>query len=433
MFIRSVIGLVAAVGLVGCADSANTAENAASSQVALEAPVDMGIHRFDGIDPSLPTADLQRLRAIVGGARIVGLGEGTHASGGYHELHERVARFMIQEMGFRVVTLETPRWRAEKVNDYVATCQGDVNEVLLGMFGVFRSSNMRNLVTWMCQWNQEHPYDRVRFTGFDMQEPWAQHMALEAFLHDGMPEDADALYARLSTCNGIKAVSNTDYYENYDHLPYPKEAQDACHRGLDALEAYWQEHECDIVERTSARALALARIDLVAFRQWQHRRSYEPSSLGSYQARDTGMAYILTNQWRIDGRPKTIAWAHNGHLQYTPYGPQGHDPHGAIPMGAQLKEDLGHDYAAIAMVGYDVGIRWPGEEPEWLPPPPADSVEGKLHAFGEPYLLVDLKRVSSRFLEPGKEYELNDDMDVPGKAFRALLYLDRSEPMTPSR
>ncbi|WP_394830994.1 erythromycin esterase family protein [Pendulispora rubella] len=433
MSIRSVIGLVAGLTLVGCADSANLAEDAPSAEAALEGGVGgvRGIHRFAGIDPSLPTTDLQRLRVIVGATPVVGLGESVHASGGYHALQERLVKFMVQEMGFRVLTLETARWRAEPLSAYLASCQGDPTDVLVrSIYPAFTSTSMRNIVTWMCQWNTEHPQDPVRFTGFDMREPWADHIAVEAFLHEGMPADAEALYAGLSTCDAIKAVSRKDYNDNYANLPYPKESLDSCHRGLDAIEAYWNENECDIVKRTSERALGLARIAHMAFRQWQSRKFYRPSSFESYQGRDTSMAYTIANQWKLDGRPKTIVWAHNGHLQHTVYGPEGHDPHGAVPMGAQLKKELGRDYMAIAMVGYEVGFLGAGPDPEWDPPPVPGSVEAKLHAFGEPYLLVDLKRVSPRFLEPGKEYVMSTSKDVPGNAFGAAFYFDRTEAMT---
>ena len=436
MFIRSVIGTIIGLGLFGCADGANPPENGSFTKAELEAGVGgvRGIHRFDGSDPSLPTTDLQRLRAIIGATPVVGLGESAHTSGGYHELHERLVKFMVQEMGFRVLTLESPRWRAEPVGAYVASCQGDPTDVLLrDIYPAFTSTNLRNIVIWMCQWNTEHPQDPVRFTGFDMKEPWADRIALQDFLHQGMPTDADALYARLSTCDGIKAVSRKDYNDNYAKLPLSKEAWDTCARGLDAIDAYWREHECDIEKRTSQRALGFARIALVTYKQWQERKFYqdEEGSFHSYQARDNAMAYILANQWKLDGRPKTIVWAHNGHLQHTVYGPEGHDPHGAVPMGAQVKKELGGDYMAIGMVGHDVGyLSDDGSGSEWVPPPAPGSVEAKLHAFGEPYLLVDLKHVSPRFLEPGKEYEMNTSKDVPGNAFRAVFYFDRTEAMT---
>ncbi|WP_394828945.1 erythromycin esterase family protein [Pendulispora albinea] len=161
---------------------------------------------------------MQALRGIVGGARMVGLGESVHTSGGFHQAHERMVKFMVKEMGFRVLALETPRVRALPVTNYVATCQGDPTEALRSIYGVFASTNMRNLVTWMCQWNTEHPKDPVRFVGFDMKEPWFDHLALEAFLREASPADAEALIEGLSTCDAIKAISQADYNENYAHL-----------------------------------------------------------------------------------------------------------------------------------------------------------------------------------------------------------------------
>ncbi|WXB19322.1 erythromycin esterase family protein [Pendulispora albinea] len=141
------------------------------------------------------------------------------------------------------------------------------------------------------------------------------------------------------------------------------------------------------------------------------------------------MAYILEKQRELDfPHVKTVVWAHNGHLVYTPYGSGGFEPEGTIPMGAQIRERLGREYEAIAFTAYDTKINWPGiEEP--MPTPSAGSIEDKLHQLGENHLLVDLKHISRRFIEPGKEYEISWVNDVPTKAYGAILYLGYSPPM----
>src|SRR5687767_7578600 len=71
-------------------------------------PLMPGVYRLTGISPTLPVADLEPLRGIVGDARFVALGESTHTSEGYYQAKARVIRFMIEHMGFRVVTFENP-------------------------------------------------------------------------------------------------------------------------------------------------------------------------------------------------------------------------------------------------------------------------------------------------------------------------------------
>src|SRR6187399_1486940 len=66
-------------------------------------PLQAGVWRLDGTDPELPTADLEPLRALVGRATMVGLGESVHTSGGYYETKHRLFRYMVEKLGFRVL------------------------------------------------------------------------------------------------------------------------------------------------------------------------------------------------------------------------------------------------------------------------------------------------------------------------------------------
>jgi len=55
---------------------------------------------FDTDDPTHPTADLQRFEAMVGSARVVSLGEGTHGTAEFFRMKHRLLRVLVEEMGF---------------------------------------------------------------------------------------------------------------------------------------------------------------------------------------------------------------------------------------------------------------------------------------------------------------------------------------------
>lgn len=73
-----------------------------------------GFTRFDGTDDALPSGELAPLWALCGEARLVGLGESIHTSGGFYAAKHRLIRTMIEARGVRVIAFGTPRDRAPR-------------------------------------------------------------------------------------------------------------------------------------------------------------------------------------------------------------------------------------------------------------------------------------------------------------------------------
>src|SRR5690349_13996770 len=101
MHLKRVLEMAALVVVSACAND---------EPVPLPAPpleIVPGVHVLDGISPTLPYSDLQPFQAIVGDATVVALGESTHTSAGYYQAKSRLIRYMVEELGFRVVFLES--------------------------------------------------------------------------------------------------------------------------------------------------------------------------------------------------------------------------------------------------------------------------------------------------------------------------------------
>src|SRR4029079_8154298 len=93
----------------------------------------------------------------------------THTSGGFYEVKAAIIRHLVAHDGFRALAIETP-WRlAEGIERYVQTCDGTPADAMNGMFGVFHDVSTLELLVDLCQWNREHPDDRVHVYGFDVQ------------------------------------------------------------------------------------------------------------------------------------------------------------------------------------------------------------------------------------------------------------------------
>lgn len=388
-----------------------------------------GVYRFDGYDPSLPDGDLAPLRHIVGDAKVVGLGESFHTSAGFYRLKHRVFRFLVEEMGFRVFAFETPWVPAELAAAYVQTCEGDMAAVIEGLSRPWRSTEVRDLLQWMCEWNRAHPrpQDKLQLAAFDNQRQARQNGdALVAYLQR-IDVGADHPWVQgIRACDGVADVF-------WPALPFPVARYEQCQAALAAVAAHFDANEKDLVKATSREDLAWARIHLVGQQAWQEMLFFLPTDfLRSFAARERGMAYVFQAMRELRFPHERVAiWAHNGHIMHdaVPYV-------GTIGLGNLLSEALGPHYGAVAITASEVYADWvpagrcglvelsvPGEV----------ALEDELRDLGQGALIVDLRPPGGHptFLEPGAVYSLADGTLVPAEGFDALLYLETSPAMHP--
>ncbi len=396
-----------------------------------------GISVIDGVESSLPTGDLKVFGEIAGATPVVGLGASVEISGGFMAMRVRLARYLIEEKGFRVLTINTPRTEAEKLGAYLATCNGDATDALTGVMEIFVSEDTLSLVNWLCQFNQAHPDDRVSFHGIDGNQPWHDSLAIQAFLAQTAPADAPALEAGIAVCDGVGYSSDTEYYlAGADLTPFPQAALDACGKGLSDLDAYFDANASTLETNSSKEELEWARIAVVGLRAWQFRRFYFDTDFKKgFEATEAAKAEIF-ERTRALAFPdaKAILWADNVRLAHH------HDLVDkpglgkAVTMGTLLRQHLGEGYQAFGFVGYDVMFKsaFGDEQPSEIPTDPA-SLELALHGLGHPHLFVDLNSPAlSGFITPGQSYSVGTpkpSMLVPVDQFRALFFFDHSPPM----
>jgi erythromycin esterase len=424
-------------GAAGPAGAGGASSAAGAASAGAGAPgLPPGIYQFDGPEEALPTGDLAPFAAAIGDAPVVGLGESIHTSEGFLQLRSRLIRYLVEERGFRAVTIESPHTAAEIVNRYVATCEGTPEEALQGVFAVWASASTRDLLLWLCQYNEAHPSDPVIFAGFDAQQPWDDIAALRAFLEEAAPADAPALLDGLSSCDGVSSASASEYYMTEWEEPYPEADLIACENGIEALDKYLTMNAELLEESSSAEELEWARIALIGLDSWQGEKYYYNSDIKkSYESRDIAIAEIFQRtRALLFPDTKTIVWAHNYHLTERHGDVTGGGLDYAITMGTVLKKDLGDAYQPFALLGYDVEINWPniGMGPTQLPTSES-SLELMLHDLGEPHLFVDLDEATAGgFIAADIKYEVgtpNPELMTPVTQFRAAFFLDHSPPM----
>lgn len=383
--------------------------------------VGRGLWRLDGDDPFLgSSADLAPLRRMVGKAKVVGLGEAWHTSGGFYKMKDRIFRDLVENMGFRVFAIETHWAAGEKANRYAQTCEGTPKEALDLHMSVWHSEELGDLLQWMCEWNQAHPDDRVHYFGFDIQLPDHDGPGLISFLgRIGIPQD-HAWVAGIRQCEG---VTRFHYPE-----PIPAEVHQQCMAALTEIDGHFQSDGRSIQERTSKEDFDLAKLRLLSLMGWQEQVYYigddyvgEDFAKG-FNKRDAAMAEVFFHlRDRHFPKAKTVVWAANIHVARALV------PNGARPIGSFLADRLGKDYVSFALAAWRSELDYFGDCPVQNGVP--GSVEERLQALGEDFLLVDLGR--SNYLKP-RVQEMALFPFLPRKHFNGIVFQETSEFMHPT-
>jgi erythromycin esterase len=128
---------------------------------------------FETTEPGSKFEDLLPLKALIGDARIVALGEATHGTHEFFQMKHRLVEFLVEEIGFSLFAMEVGWAEADSVNNYVHTCEGDPVTTLAGLgYWTWNTQEVLDMIRWMCVHNQK-PGDapEIGFAGFDMQLP----------------------------------------------------------------------------------------------------------------------------------------------------------------------------------------------------------------------------------------------------------------------
>lgn len=102
--------------------------------------------------------------------RLLALGEPTHGEDALLDVRNAVFRQLVEQYGYRTITIESDCLRGLAVDDYVTWGAGTLDEVMARGFSHpwGPSAPNRELVRWMRAYNEDRPArERIRFAGFD--------------------------------------------------------------------------------------------------------------------------------------------------------------------------------------------------------------------------------------------------------------------------
>lgn len=96
------------------------------------------------------TNDLNVLKELIGESSVVALGENTHGSSEIFRLKDRFIRYMVEELGFDVFSIEADMPKAYPLNGLIQDGEGDPVPLIcrMGMW-IWCTDEMLSLVNWM--------------------------------------------------------------------------------------------------------------------------------------------------------------------------------------------------------------------------------------------------------------------------------------------
>ncbi|MGW3284902.1 erythromycin esterase family protein [Streptomyces sp. NPDC001002] len=362
--------------------------------------LDRAAHPLRTVEPGGDTRDLSPLDRMIGGARVVGLGEATHSSHDFFALKDRVFRHLVAEKGFRTFALEASWSTGLRLDDYVVHGKGDPRRIMREEFQRdylwWNNAEYLQLVEWMRSYNIHHPDDPVRFMGDDLAwtgaEVYDEVADFVAATHPASSARLAALYRGLRP-----DVPTGAYIERYLNKPYA-ERMDMARRTVEALdlvrrqapgadrEAYeWAVQQATAIDRTA--------------RQYAFDFEDPAQIAGAMRYRDEAMA-ANTVWWQRHTGTKVLLSAHDAHIGYVSSDPA----HYPKMQGAFLRDRLGAGYVSVGLT-FDRGsfnATGPdGAIHHWtLGPAPAGSNEETLDRARARDYVVDLRSVGS----PAREW-----------------------------
>ncbi|MCZ4101832.1 erythromycin esterase family protein [Streptomyces sp. So13.3] len=348
------------------------------------------------------------MRLLQDRPRLLALGEPTHGQDALLDLRNELFQQLVEQEGYRTITIESDCMMGLVVDDYVTSGTGTLDEVMeQGVshgWGTFAAN--RELVRWMRSYNVRAEtdgrpaFERLRFAGFDgpleithAASPRQALTALHGYLAARV--EADLLPCTADTLDRLLGADDrwTDPAAMMDPSRSTGQSAEAGQLRLltDDLVALLDARTPHLITANSRddwdRARLYGRTATGLLRYHHSMADTSPARMTRLCAlRDLMMAHNLL---ALAERGPVLVHAHNSHLQREKSTMQmWQGPVEWWSAGALVSAQLGKEYAFVAAA---LGtIRHQGVDT-----PPPDTVEGLLYALPEDRCVIDAPRLAT--------------------------------------
>ncbi|MFG3533217.1 erythromycin esterase family protein [Streptomyces sp. NPDC047917] len=296
-------------------------------------------------EPGSQTTDLRALGAMIGGAKVVGMGEATHGSHEFFTMKDRLFRYLVEEKGFRAFSLEFSWAAGLRIDEYLQTGKGNARKIAKENLtnSPWDREEFVRLIEWMRDHNRRNPTRTVHFVGNDLSGPSMTDDLfgrITGYVHRHHPALAprvDHLYAGLRPVDDVFEYLKKPLAERQLFADRAQEAHQliSAARGRDR-----QAHELAV---QNARSVADTTRFLTA-------DPSNPAAMPDFQRlRDEAMARNVL-WWQKRTGHKILVSAHNDHLGLI----AGTAAMYPKTQGSFLRDALGRNYLPIGMT-FDQG------------------------------------------------------------------------------
>lgn len=273
--------------------------------------LDANVHPFDGSHLSLPPDDLQFLPELVGDARIVSLGEGTHGTRDFFEMKARILRFLVEEMGFNTFAIEATCPEARLLDRYVRTGEGNPARLLAGLyFWTWNTEAVLEMIEWMRAHNEAG--GDIGFHGFDMQFPGLALRNVLEYMRQVDPENTERVSEQIR-CLSVFANGNSGTFPDPDYGDQTAAYRDLCGTSLNSTRDWLLQNRSRYETAGGADAFEVALQSLRVAYQYHLRDDFEDPEERSAR-RDEFMAENV--EWKPKDRPGRPYGALGAQLPY---------------------------------------------------------------------------------------------------------------------
>ena len=321
--------------------------------------------------------DMRGLASLVGGARIVALGEATHGTREFIQVKHRLIEYLVTELGFSVFAIEGSLPDAMAVDDYILHGRGIAAVALAGMhFWTTDTEEVLQMIEWMRAYNSDPGHARkLRFYGMDMQYTGAAAAGVVDYIGQTAPGQRDEVAAALEQFR-------TEAWQG-GFAQLAPDVRLATRKRVEALGELLDRRRAETEEWRRARRYVTVILQAMTVDA--------PAAAERGSARDRAMADNV--EWIAESHPheRIILWAADGHISRL-------DSEGIQSMGNFLAARHGQDYLAVALAfgegAYQGRYMRPGGNS-------APVVELAIHRAPEHYVEAALGRVGLPILAIG--------------------------------